>query len=208
MHGSFFNYLVADVKNGYSSLQKEWIHLWYGVGEKLKYLLRFCQFPYWFFQVLFFSFAALSPISFCLKRNLVKSNSVARCAGALTSGRLVSGVALVFWVEPCRGVGSFGGASFVAGMLVESETLGFWVRTDGCFGNLEEPEGSVFFFFPASTSFLKKTVRVAVDDSHTAPETAILWRPAWGSSSLLHHTWSVCHIDMTCCFCPDSNKWW
>lgn len=72
-----------------------------------------------------------------MKRNLVKSNSVARCAGALTSGRLVSGVALSFWVEPCRGVDSFGGASFVVGMLMEGETLGFWVelcRGVGSFG--------------------------------------------------------------------------
>lgn len=52
-------------------------------------------------------------------------------------------------------MGSFGGASLVVGMLVEGEAVGFWVRPDGGFGNLEEPEGSVFFFFPA---FLKKTV--------------------------------------------------
>lgn len=58
-----------------------------------------------------------------------------------------------FREEPCRGVGSFGGANFVAAMLVQGENLGFWVRIDGGFGNLEEPGGSVFFFFPASTLF-------------------------------------------------------
>lgn len=135
-------------KTGMTLFRKSEYTFEHRVGKELKNLFRFCQILFLFFLCSFrlcffsFSFAALFPISFCLKRKLVKSNSAARCPGALG-----------FCVGPGGGADSFGSiedrlSCTVAGMLVEGVAFGFWVVPGGSFGRLEEPEDSFSFLHP------------------------------------------------------------